>query len=653
MVIIIVALVVILTPGVGYADGFPATKYPFLPTLTANHEPALCKIFLDHATKLFMSTDPGPALGEVEHPSISWVKWEGVWEQVDFKNIPGLTEEQKMDVYRHMVSGGHTYLRADLDLDGNGRMKTIVEHSFPESGGRTNDNGYIFKSPEAFTKSLNEAIRQVPSDHKDLQGLNLFAAATQYLFEDDAWSEHQLFQYKKRFYFPSSGTKGEVGQSVSISRLSGDGSTKVICSVQMVPDERDIPTFSTLPGIGSYLQIVRTMGHAGEDGWCDIEDNHDGEPEGSVRRAHYRPWAVARSGTRYLGNNRSEQCYQYSPLLEAFIRGWGYKDIWNYREYQTSRSHIEPAIQAVAEFLEQNFGVPHSQVAKEARRVVEDLTAAWFLVPKYWDESIGADVTQEAIIKGDVQAVRSFEKQLVAETIDQKGYLLAAVESLPITRILLEHGADPNKRNGFGKTALMYAAHMNRPDVMKELLEHKADVQAVTEPIDEYDMRVEQSARTALMYAAENAHPAAMALLVKWGADINAKDSQGNDVGYYLAKNPLLTPSEREMALPALLESYRDRPMTPSFNCQGATRKVDRLICGDGILSMQDQAMGKAYRVWLERAPSSDSKKDQVRWVKARDAACADLAESSAVTCLQQWTRARVRYLHNRLAERY
>lgn len=633
-----------LFPDIGYADGFPATRYPFTPKLTENKEPALCQIFLNQAKTLFRSTQPNPVLDELKHPEVTWVKW-------DLVDVAGPLEPTAQ------VYGKPEYLRADLDLEGNGRVKTVVQYIFWHSWRGQNHQSYVFGSPKAFM----DAVKDAKTTGSELDASSVFAKGTQYYptgatgsMEDADWNSHSLFQYKKRFYFPSLGTQADIGDGFSVIRLGGDGTSGTVCAIQMAPDQRVIQTFVDLPGISSYLKVMKAMGHAGGGGDCGTlhaEYNHDGGAEEAIRRSAFRPWAIG----RHLGNNLVDPYYRYDSRLESFIKEWGYQDVWNYREYQTSRNHIQPALQAVARYFEQSFGMSQAAAAKESRRVYEEVTAAWFLVPRSWDTSKEFygfnDSIGSTIVQGDAQKVKSFEEYLSTDDINSKRYLLDSAESLPITRLLLKVGADPNVTNRFGKTALMYAAHMNRPDVMEELLKHKADVNAATQSVNECDLRVERSERSALMYAAENAHPAAMALLVKWGADIKAKDSQGNDVQFYLSKNPLLTPSEREMTLVKLLDVYKEKPIMPSFNCEGATRGIDRLICGDSVLRMHDQAMGRAYQSWLELSKSPDSKADQVRWIKGRDQSCVSLADDAAVTCVQQWTRARVRYLHNRLEE--
>jgi hypothetical protein len=95
--------------------------------------------------------------------------------------------------------------------------------------------------------------------------------------------------------------------------------------------------------------------------------------------------------------------------------------------------------------------------------------------------------------------------------------LMAAAHGnrIETAKILLEHGANVNAvalYNATEATALMIAAQDGHTDMMKLLMAHKADVHT-------------RSAwgQTALMRASENGHVEAVRLLVEHGADINAK----------------------------------------------------------------------------------------------------------------------------------
>ena len=76
---------------------------------------------------------------------------------------------------------------------------------------------------------------------------------------------------------------------------------------------------------------------------------------------------------------------------------------------------------------------------------------------------------------------------------------------------LLDAGADPNLRLGYGKTALMAAAKAGAAELARRLIERGADVNARND-----------NGGTALMFAAIPGHAETMALLIDRGADVNA-----------------------------------------------------------------------------------------------------------------------------------
>lgn len=76
---------------------------------------------------------------------------------------------------------------------------------------------------------------------------------------------------------------------------------------------------------------------------------------------------------------------------------------------------------------------------------------------------------------------------------------------------LLESGANPNTRLGYGKTALMAAAKAGAFELAHRLIERGADVNARND-----------NGGTALMFAAIPGHPETMKLLIEHGADVNA-----------------------------------------------------------------------------------------------------------------------------------
>ena len=128
--------------------------------------------------------------------------------------------------------------------------------------------------------------------------------------------------------------------------------------------------------------------------------------------------------------------------------------------------------------------------------------------------------------------------------------LINAVDHPTTLAVLLEQGAQVDHPNGFGKTALMMAAHMDQLDALEQLLNAGADPNVITwleHPItvgpwgrtapDCRYANIKHRERTALMYAAENASLEIFEILIEAGADPKAQDSKGRSVSDYLKMN--------------------------------------------------------------------------------------------------------------------
>ncbi|MDD5249476.1 MAG: ankyrin repeat domain-containing protein [Rhodocyclaceae bacterium] len=99
------------------------------------------------------------------------------------------------------------------------------------------------------------------------------------------------------------------------------------------------------------------------------------------------------------------------------------------------------------------------------------------------------------------------------------GLMIAAWEgNIPLMELFAGRGADVNRTNRLGETALMHAAWKGRKEAVRWLLAHGA--------------RVEREARqwTALHYAVFAGHGEVADLLLERGADINARSPNGSSV---------------------------------------------------------------------------------------------------------------------------
>lgn len=203
----------------------------------------------------------------------------------------------------------------------------------------------------------------------------------------------------------------------------------------------------------------------------------------------------------------------------------------------------------------------------------------------------------------------------------------------------------------YGKTMLMFAAHMDNYESVKWLVENGADVHATTLVEDDNckAITVKRQNRSALTYAAENASIYVIKYLLNSGANIHILDSEGNTLDFYLNKNPRFTNEEKKLGLAELIKSYGDldKP-SPAFNCSASLNYVETSICKSGTLSIYDKQILKEYKSARDNSERPEViKASQIRWIKKRNKECGKIKDGEAVNvCLAQSARARLRYLY-------
>jgi uncharacterized protein YecT (DUF1311 family) len=633
---------------------FPAKRFPFLPNLVDDRNPLLCKMALEDARNRFMDMGQDPPILMRDTGGIKWINWDNA------ESLMSETESIKT---------------LDFDLDGTGKKQTVIYRSFPHSWRGDNYYAYLVqkkavldalkKNPEELTATLSRI-----DDHPDTSDASIGIIpyyptafldkgnSKEFIGTGSNWDPHNLFQWRNRYYFYDELISSGPMDFLSLYRLQKDGTVELHCKIQLMPAEQILSTFRKLPGLASFLKVLTGIGTGGGGNCGTLNANfrHDKAATDAIDRAAIRPWAVSRSDGNY---------YVYNERMRSFMEDWGIGDIWNRREVQTLSEHIEPATKAMERYFVQNFALNSSDARTQANVVVEELIAAWIMVPNgYVPEadlySIRYSPATKAIMDRDIKALKDALSQPASSDpyLDNKplsDLLHDAAEWPDGMALLLKSGADPNspqgRDRGFGKRPLMTAAHMNRPDSVRMLLKHGADPNLRTvKGISTCGMTIGRGDRTALMYAAENAGTSVMKLLLDAGADPAAKDSKGNGVDFYLAMNPRFSPEEKRLDVRALLNHKRGNIREPGFDCAKATMEVEKNICGNEILRLMDGEMTDAY-IRLRRTLGTEAKDDQRQWIRNRDASCNSGDEQRDIGCLQDKTRARVRYLHNRLEE--
>lgn len=639
--LLLATVCILFMSSTAWANDFGARKYPFVPELVVNQNLPLCDAYLAAIREEFFSTKVNMIVAKIQ--GVTWVDW---------KPVKPESGNEPLDLWR-----------LDLDLDGSGVKRTVVLHKSVQyfgSGDVQNRDAYIFDSQAAAEKWLGYAM----------QSENPFTGTRQYYPGEGITSktppydvyfggEHKWFTFQGKHYFL---TSEEINAKFSgVAQLSLDGSRKLVCVARTSPPQEIYDQFASAPGLKSYLKILWTIGHAsgGPCGSLHAEYRHDDRAGAAIRRAAVRPWATSDEVDDGIFRG---VYYNYDGRMLKFVEDWGYKDAWNYREYQTYLNHVQPAIKSLERYYRDVFHVPDKEARLRAQAIFEQFTGAHFLIPR--DYQPGADgylflnSKQADLHKG---LLRGYSRAELFPLLEDKttkagkiSVLAKAVEQPTLLQELIDSGEDVNVQSGWGKTPLMVAAHMNRPDSVKILLKAGADPNLQTTTINECGVTIERGDRTALMYAAENADVDVMRLLVEAGAKADAKDSQGNGIDYYLSLNPYLTVVRRKMPLPKLITSARmDTTLKPSFDCEGAKQWFDKLVCKDPMLSRLDREMATAFTTVKTKAPSADQEKaDQRTWLVKRAEQCRPFEEEYvAISCLRLETRARIRYFHNRIAE--
>jgi uncharacterized protein len=113
--------------------------------------------------------------------------------------------------------------------------------------------------------------------------------------------------------------------------------------------------------------------------------------------------------------------------------------------------------------------------------------------------------------------------------------LVACEEDSEAATVLLEHGADPSTKDARGYTPLLLSAFHRNPDIMAAMLRHKVRV-------NEFD----QSGFNPLMYGVAHGDSAMLRILLAHGADPLVKNSKGISALSYALR---LGNRERQVAL--------------------------------------------------------------------------------------------------------
>ena len=627
------------------ADTFGARRQPSELRLTVNMEPELCKRSLADYNALFASQAADLDIGAAISSGYPSPEVQSIETREDTGSSLGFVE---------------------LDLDDDGYREVIVYRYDPVGEGGWH-YAYVFPSRAGFEAARKRVVAEwmtAPAEQYSAPE-KLELGARQYfpqaltienkkLETGNVWADHSLFEFSKHYYFTAGTTRFDrlTPQAGRIFRLRADGRVELACEIQERGGVEAYKAFQRLPAVASLLEVIRKIGAGGEDsGTYHSGQAHDAQAIGMETRAASRSWAI--SPETRAGVYESAGYYRFDRRTMEFLEAWSFNEPWNRREYQTLLELVPPAEASYARYLESAFGVPANTARIDATHIIQALIGDRFLVPSQFsaeqtDSYFPSTPLHRAVMARDrvaFAAALSHQTLPAAEIVSAA--LLDAIEWPYALDRLLASGADPNHSNSFGKTALMVAAHFDRVDSVRRLLQAGAKVNAETIAVQESWVEgPRRIGRTTLMYAAENAGPVVIKALLDAGANPDARDSEGHGMEFYLTNNPRFSSVERALGVRGLAK-VAEHFAGPSFDCAKAHTAAERSICSSEVLRILDEQVSTAFEKGrISLGPSA--LQEQREWLHARDQSCSGATDTD---CLAELMRTHVRYLHKRITE--
>jgi uncharacterized protein YecT (DUF1311 family) len=281
-----------------------------------------------------------------------------------------------------------------------------------------------------------------------------------------------------------------------------------------------------------------------------------------------------------------------------FLQHWAQQGLWEKRRYAELQQALALAHPALQKYYQQRFHLDETHAARVANYHIEVLieeyagrTGGPNMLNSYsgcfttadlddylkngevplktciYDEY--ADTSKQASLRRllGLAIVNGYPLSLIKRLITDgaqldsppekesgeggESLLMLAATRADVINALLIAGADPNRMNNFGKTALMYAVQERNINGVRRLIKAGVNVNAITST-DVSCTGLKAGNRSALMYAAWYGTPKIMRALLDAHAKADHLDTNGKSALDYLGHNTLLSSEQRE-AMRAML----------------------------------------------------------------------------------------------------
>lgn len=309
-----------------------------------------------------------------------------------------------------------------------------------------------------------------------------------------------------------------IDDSVEVNQLRADATWKKACQIKISPTATqyaDSTSATQLQNVSKKLELslLPIIGGYGSCGSSAAGGRQLQLLKRALAMATYRPWALKRE------SDSVKQSF-------AYLEKWSIHGLGQYNAYRNFNAEVKEAIPLIGHLYAELYGLNHEDAENMARSTIDSVVAIG-IIPAYPPQPDDRKKVLEVLLdKRDLSELKSVITDIkLLDNVNSGGVaydsLLAIAVIYPeALQYLLDQGLDPNQKNEFGKTALMYAAQYNQLESVAILLSKKADPNLATIiPEDNCNYTLSKSGMRALHYAVRYASPELIKLLIKSGAD--------------------------------------------------------------------------------------------------------------------------------------
>jgi uncharacterized protein YecT (DUF1311 family) len=495
--------------------------------------------------------------------------------------------------------------------------------------------GYLVDSAE---EAKLTAALQAKESTKEFQ--HFYPVGTLKYGSNFSWWLNFPFQYNNQWYLVEDfGDFTRHDAIRDVYQIHADSSSSKVCSLQIYKNYEPRKNNEELPYFAAYINSTENiLLSPGECGTSTPEIYASNNGRLFTSTALIRPWAASK--VTHHAHIRNQ--------LDSHFNHWKYTDAWSYRESESLSYLATDAARELKDYYISRFGYNIKQAQELADKIIKEIPFGYYSLGVYEDSKKDFSALEK-------MASGQFDNWNSIDSIMKLQY--GKINNIAFT-LMLDNPNSFSKNtslkldvieNYYKKNLLMYAAHMNNYDTTEWLIKNQFPLNRIT--YMEYDMCnrfPERVNRSALTYATENASIHLIKLLVDAGEMTDIVDSKGNNLDFYLQKNPRFTDTEKKLGLKGLLEQYSTNPIHPSFNCNQTLGKIEQTICNSKGLSIYDSELNSLYKNAINKNTSyaNSLKISQRDWLKIRSNLCSILVDANELkNCIARTTRSRIHYL--------